>query len=114
SCWVTWIVFWNSSFNFPYKVSPYVGSFGVNTTTYSSEQGNRFGSKREARQCFKNNGHIHSICPNTSHKVMKEKDKECCQSQYCKTCNTKTHYCTSTKRYFQCLWKAGFGSLCGT
>src|SRR5690606_19721918 len=42
---VTWIIFWNSGFNFTYKVSSNIGSFSIDTTSYTGEKCNRLSTQ---------------------------------------------------------------------
>jgi hypothetical protein len=44
---VTRIIFRNSGFYFTYKVGTDVGSFGINTATYTCEKRDRFGTERK-------------------------------------------------------------------
>ena len=101
---VTWIVFGNISLNLTHDVGTYVGSFGIDTTTYTSKQGLRRSTHTESQHGSSDRNEAIRI------KTI-EHDKPNGNVEQAKTNHGESHYGTRTESYLQASIKTLTSSI---
>mmetsp|Transcript_21501 Transcript_21501/g.53111 ORF Transcript_21501/g.53111 Transcript_21501/m.53111 type:complete len:340 (-) Transcript_21501:366-1385(-) len=111
-CRIAWIVFGNVHFDLANQVSSNIGSLGVNSSSHTSKESNRRGSKSKGGKGIRRihqNIRLGCIIVSQSHKVVHERD-----TQQTETDDHESHDGTSGKGHLESSVKSSLiGSLCG-